>query len=1176
MSASACPSDSELRGFHAGEQSADGRARIASHLHDCPACDAKVVGFEQPTAAIRNGASEAPPPQPTWRAGRPHSDTFHASPWPSLPDYEILEQLGSGAAGVVYRARHRGLNRLVALKCIRVERLDGARVRREAEAVAHLQHPNIVQIYEAFERAGEQYLALELVSGGSLEQRLAGKPQPPLPSALLLQTLARAIGYAHERGVVHRDLKPGNILLQIAQDEVPQSAICNLQSAIPKITDFGIAKRLDLTLGTVTVRGLVVGTPPYMAPEQARGDNEDVGPAVDIYALGVLLYEMLTGRPPFQGANAFETLRQVISDEPVAPSRLCPQVPRDLETICLKCLAKEPAQRYATAQALADDVQRFLDGKPIEARPTSRWERCAKAVRRHPLVTGLSCIIVLTLLIGLGLVSWEWYQAEEARADADTKSRLEATARQAADQARRDAEQRQARLALDKGLALCEQGEVGQGLVWLVHGLERAVQAGDAGLERAARINLASWHEQLCRPALTVTLPGPARSVAYSPDGRLLAVGLRSGAAYLYDAETGAPRGPCLENWDVFPPRSRNTYALAFQPPHGRVLAIGGGDGRARLWPLTPGPAGPPHPLVHQEIPLLNLVGDFNVWDLAYSKDGKYLATGYEDGKARLWDTASRRELVQLDHGRGPVLAVAFTRDGFLLTGARHGGLRLWSIPDGKPVRCAGRQPLGPDESEDASFLVAPPESVFALALSPDGAEVVVGTDSAVRVYSLVDGKQHNVPLLHPARVVAVDFNPDGQSFLSADNHGHIRIWDAASHLPMCSVIRHDSDLRGAVRYRPGGRQLAVAGWDGVLRCWHVPPRLSVGPALFQSYEVRDAGFSTTGRKIFTATVAGVQWWDPERGEQLGGVWRHTESGLQSAALSPDGRWAFISSYKGKETDQLWNVALGRPHAALHAEGYHPARAVFSPSGDLLLTLVDDLETVRTGVTWWKLGARKPTWWREGPRLPRTVCAAFHPDGQLIAFGGNDGLVQFWDVPGGCLTPTSLHHPGPVSALAFSCDGTLLAVAGRTGNLRVWDTTRWQPLGPAFGHGDTVHSVAFGADHRALLTASFDSTARFWDAATGVALGAPLRHRAAVYRAAYSPDGAVVLTASRDMTARRWRVPAAPLVGEPALLTTWVEALTGLALEEGGTIGALDPGAVRARRDRIAAADLPR
>ncbi|HKB40664.1 MAG TPA: serine/threonine-protein kinase [Gemmataceae bacterium] len=310
---------------------------------------------------------------------------------PALPGYEILGELGRGSMGVVYRARQASLDRLVALKVILAGAHAGAderaRFRREAEAVARFQHAHIVQVFEVGEHHGLPFFSLEFCPGGGLDGRLHGTPLPPKEAAALVEKLARAVHAAHQKGIVHRDLKPANVLL--AED------------GTPKIADFGLAKTLDEAGQTAS--GAVLGTPSYMAPEQARGKGHEAGPAVDTYALGAVLYECLTGRPPFKAATTADTLLQVIGDEPVPPSRLAPAVPPDLETVCLKCLQKEPARRYLSALELADDLGRFLAGEPVRARPAGRLERAAKWARRRPAAAALLGVCVLAALLVIGL-----------------------------------------------------------------------------------------------------------------------------------------------------------------------------------------------------------------------------------------------------------------------------------------------------------------------------------------------------------------------------------------------------------------------------------------------------------------------------------------------------------------------------------------------------------------------------------------------------------------------------------------------------------------------------------------------------------------------------------------------------------------------------------------------------
>ncbi|HKB36808.1 MAG TPA: serine/threonine-protein kinase, partial [Gemmataceae bacterium] len=322
---------------------------------------------------------------------------------PSLTGYEVIRELGRGGMGIVFLARQSYVNRLVALKVIllgqHAQATDRLRFLAEAEAVARLRHPNIVQLYEFGEHDGYPYFTLEYVAGGSLAAQLREAPLTPHEAAAVVESLARGVHHAHQQGIIHRDLKPANVLL------------ANL---VPKIADFGLAKRLEANSG-LTHTGAIVGTPSYMAPEQARGEGKEAGPLADVWALGAILYECLTARPPFKGATVPETLHQVLHEEPVPPTRFQRTVPRDLETICLRCLQKDPARRYSSAEALADDLRRFLEGRPILARPVGMLERGWRWCRRNRLIASLLAALALAILGGFVGVTWKWLDAERQR-----------------------------------------------------------------------------------------------------------------------------------------------------------------------------------------------------------------------------------------------------------------------------------------------------------------------------------------------------------------------------------------------------------------------------------------------------------------------------------------------------------------------------------------------------------------------------------------------------------------------------------------------------------------------------------------------------------------------------------------------------------------------------------------
>jgi len=389
----------------------------------CPTCGLRLYAESQAsTIPIRSQQIFPPDPTPMSAADmlRLSCSSADAASTPTIqpgdieaiPGYELLGILGRGGMGIVFRARQLSLKRQVALKMILTGRnarpTERTRFQREAEAVARLQHPNIVQIYEVGEQNGLPYFSLEFVNAGSLAQFLNNSPQPPRLCAMFMRDLATAMHYAHKRGIVHRDLKPANILLHLDESRILKennladtAVFRNLMSYVPKITDFGLAKQMKGEEGHFR-QGAMVGTPSYMAPEQARGTSGEVGPSADVYALGAILYEMLTGRPPFKAATIEETAQQVLTQEPVPPTQLQPKIPKDLETICLVCLQKNPAHRYGNAEALAEDLRLFMANEPILARRTHLPERVVKWATRRPLLACLS-------LAGLTLTSLLWW-----------------------------------------------------------------------------------------------------------------------------------------------------------------------------------------------------------------------------------------------------------------------------------------------------------------------------------------------------------------------------------------------------------------------------------------------------------------------------------------------------------------------------------------------------------------------------------------------------------------------------------------------------------------------------------------------------------------------------------------------------------------------------------------------
>lgn len=415
MSATECPSRDLLVQLLNDGGGAD-RDALEQHIGECGQCQRQIQELAVADTVWAEWDDRLKTGNLNW-PGQTHHEREHDRPvdsyldrdtWPAVPGYEILDVLGAGGMGIVFKARQLTLDRLVALKTVPLSGSGGgalrSRLRREAETLAQLHHPHVVQIFEILESDGSVVLALELIHGGSLADRLKDSTLKPDESARLVELLARTMHVAHQSDILHRDLKPANVLLT--------------SDGIPKITDFGLARRLEVPGDTNT--GHIIGTPSYLAPEQAQGREGWSTPAVDIYGLGAVLYECLTGRPPFRAASSFETLRQVVQEEPASPSRLQPRLPRDLVTICLKCLQKEPSRRYTSCLELAEDLQRFQTGVPIRARRTPVPVRFVKWTRRHPLVASLGGAFLVTLVILVGL--WGKYTRDLAELNTELRT----------------------------------------------------------------------------------------------------------------------------------------------------------------------------------------------------------------------------------------------------------------------------------------------------------------------------------------------------------------------------------------------------------------------------------------------------------------------------------------------------------------------------------------------------------------------------------------------------------------------------------------------------------------------------------------------------------------------------------------------------------------------------------
>ncbi len=552
-------------------------------------------------------------------------------------DFELLREIARGGMGVVYHARQVSLNRPVALKMILAGQLasdtDVKRFYTEAEAAANLDHPGIVPIFEVGQHEGQHYFSMGFVEGQSLSHRLAEGPLPSREAAELMVKVAEAIEFAHQHGVIHRDLKPANILLDAKGN--------------PRVTDFGLAKKVQGDSG-LTGSGQIMGTPSYMPPEQAGGRRGEVGPAADVYALGATLYALLTGRPPFQAATPMDTVIQVISDEPVPPRRLNASIPPDLETICLKCLQKEPGTRYPSAAALADDLGRYLAGEPIVARPVTRVERAVKWARRRPAIAGLLGLVALVTALGLGGILWQWRAAVRARNDAQAREQ-EALKAQAKEREQTELAKAQTALAeqwlYDVRMNLVQRYWEDYNRALFEQGLDEQLPYKQGGIDRRG-FEWFYWQRKISSGHITLKgHTGPVTSVAFSPNGLRLASASWDGTVKVWSVATG------LEV-RTFKGHTGLVISVAFSPD-GTRLASASGDGTVKVWDAATG----------QEP--ITLKGHTSVVaSVAFSPDGLRLASGAADLTVKVWDATTGQVIRTLEGHTGPVTSVAFSPDG--------------------------------------------------------------------------------------------------------------------------------------------------------------------------------------------------------------------------------------------------------------------------------------------------------------------------------------------------------------------------------------------------------------------------------------------------------------------------------------------------------------------------------
>ena len=1019
--------------------------------------------------------------------GAPHSP-------PVIPGYELLDVIGSGGMGVVYRARQETPRRTVAVKILRTvlaTEVTRRRFEREAQAAADLSHPGVVTIHEFGEAGGQPFFTMELVEGLRLDRYVRDRALSLRDTLSLMRDICEAIAYAHQRGVIHRDLKPANIVVT--------------EGAQPKILDFGLAKLSEAmdreTLVSLTIEGEVLGTAAYMAPEQTQGKSEAIDVRTDVYALGVILYELVTDRLPHEPEedSVFRLMERIREVPPERPSLVNKLVGDEVETIVLKALAKEKERRYPSADALAADIQRYLAGEPIEAKRASTLYHLRKLAYRHRAILlpalAASFLAIAVFVLAFFKVRAERNAALEAKAAAEAAKEAESTQRRAAQKA--------------EGLAEQERDRALRELYFSALPLA-AVKAANLEFDEALKllgkcpVQYRNWEwgyvKSLCRTDM-MTLRGHTRavgSVDYSPDGGYLAAGDGDGVIKIWDAHSGrellsvkkyakgtgnklaySPDGKRLvtvggegmikildaatgEDIQVWQGPSSAVVCSATLSPDGKRLAVGDWGNAVRVWDSA------------TESLLLTLTGHSNfVSSVAFSPDGRYLASaGSYDGTIRIWDTQTGDEALRLESFSGAAWEVAFSPDGKLLAGGCEDGIRIWDAATGRELFLR----------EGHTGSVGP------VAFSPDGSHLATGGDDhVIRLWDVTTGDEIFVLRGHSHWISSLAFSPDGKRLASGSTDWTVKIWDVMRRSNTVLILEGhevvDPTPKGRTRwvnwlvFSPDGKHLASTGSDNAVRIWDVATGKQVGTLLGHTETPVSVAYSPDGSFLASGSAdKTIRLWDPGSGHEIRTLLGHTDR-VTCVTFSPDSRRIASSSANRDRTIRIWDVETGNELLAISGHEHMVESICFSADGKYLASGCKD----RTARIW---DAHTGTEVSSFVGYTEDIApVAFWPDGRHLAtFSGR--MLTIWDVANGHRLLHRELQPHFIGPIAFSPDGRrMVSGAGYHPKVKVWDTTDWRELLSLGGHTQNVRSVAFSPDGRRIASGSLDGTIRIWRAA---------------------------------------------------------------------------------------------